>query len=420
MDLLSLPDIAAMLILMGVLDWLRRKHRDASVDLWMLGLTFILLETLAVAILKGSPALAIAAHAFALDAYVLAAVTFGWAARKDLLPASLRLPLFLPPAFPLFAMATMYGFNLLVARVYLYTAGASLLFGVVYIVGFVKSGWAFRVRLLVTHCILWAPIIWLAALRDLRMMIYWGLCCLYLLVALSFRKCVRRGGIGGIVIVTGFVLWAGCFLAHPLVRTLPVWNGLNEEIWTMQKFLVIIGMLLVLLEDQTELLKREAMHDPLTGLPNRRLFEDRLVQALERARRSGRSAAMFVIDLDNFKDINDTHGHRTGDLVLERTSSVLRAKLRGSDTLARWGGDEFNVIVNDLQRPEDCDLIAETLRTAIRSVDVPKGSGPLRGSIGYAIFPNDVADATELCELADVRMYREKRKRQALPFAKSS
>src|ERR1700735_5596421 len=102
MNLLSLPDIVAMVLLMGVLDWVRRKHRDASVDLWMLGLTFILLATVSVAVLRGPPTLSRISHARALDAYVLAAVTFGWAAREDLFPGPVRLPLFLPAAIPLF------------------------------------------------------------------------------------------------------------------------------------------------------------------------------------------------------------------------------------------------------------------------------------------------------------------------------
>jgi diguanylate cyclase (GGDEF)-like protein len=253
------------------------------------------------------------------------------------------------------------------------------------------------------------------ALRaQYRLLIYWGLAFLYLLVALSFRKRVRRENVGGLVIVAGFVVWALCFLAHPFVRDLPVYNDLNEQIWTMQKFFVVIGMLLVLLEDQTHLLSEEALQDPLTALPNRRLFDDRLVQALSRVRRTGLTAAVFVIDLDNFKQINDSFGHRTGDLVLVQASQMLKSNIRSTDTVARCGGDEFNVIVNDLTRPEDCERIAAALRAALASVDLPgEPSVPLSASIGFAIFPDDVTDPMELCELADVRMYKEKRTKAA-------
>src|ERR1700722_6427059 len=153
MNLLSLPDIVAMVLLMGVLDWLRRKHRDASVDIWMLGLTFILLETVAVAVLRGSPDLSRISHTIALDAYVLAAVTFGWAAREDLFPGPARLPLFLPPAVPLFAMTTMYGFDIFVSRAYFIIGATSLVLGVLYILLFLGGGRIFKARVLGIHLI---------------------------------------------------------------------------------------------------------------------------------------------------------------------------------------------------------------------------------------------------------------------------
>jgi diguanylate cyclase (GGDEF)-like protein len=178
----------------------------------------------------------------------------------------------------------------------------------------------------------------------------------------------------------------------------------------MQKFFVIVGMLLVLLEEQTRRLQADAMHDPLTGLPNRRLFDDRLLQAMSRAQRNGLTTAVFVVDLNNFKMINDTHGHRCGDLVLARTAHVLKSKIRGSDTLARCGGDEFSVIVNDLTRASDCERIAAVLRSAVAAVEMPVDlKVKLSASVGFALFPDDVADAAELCDLADVRMYKDKR-----------
>jgi diguanylate cyclase (GGDEF)-like protein len=410
MNLLSLPDIAGMVILMGVLDWLRRKYRDSSVDLWMLGLMFILLEAVAVAVLRGSPAMSRGAHAMALDAYVLAGVTFGWAAREDLIPGQRQLPLFLLPAVPLFVISTMYGWGVTATTAYVTVVLASVILGAGYAAAFIRGDWKFKGKLLLIHAIIWTPMLWMASTQQLRLLVYWGLTCLYLLVAVSFRNRVRRGRIGGLIIVTGFVVWALCFLAHPFVRGVPFYFDLDEQLWTMQKFFVIIGMFLVLLEEQTRRLEEEAMHDPLTGLPNRRLFDDRLLQAMSRAQRTGLSSAVFVVDLDNFKTINDTLGHRTGDVVLARAAEVLRTKIRSSDTLARCGGDEFSVIVNDLARPSDCEVIAEILRNAVASVEMPPTvKGPLRGSIGYAIYPDDVSSAAELCELADVRMYKDKR-----------
>jgi len=410
MNLLSLPDIAGMVILMGVLEYLRRKYRQEHVNLWMLGLTFILLEVIAVAVLRNYPSMGRLAHAMALDAYVLAGVTFGWAAREDLIPGQKHLPLFLLPAIPLFAITTVYGMSVTRTTVYIAITTVSLVLGVAYAALFIRGEWRFRTKLLVVHVIIWSPMIKMAMTGQLRLLTYWGLTCLYLLVAVSFRNRVHRGRIGGLIIVSGFVVWALCFLAHPFVRALPFYFDIDEQLWTMQKFFVIIGMLLVLLEEQTRRLEDEAMHDPLTDLPNRRLFNDRLLHAISRADRTGLSAAVFVIDLDNFKVVNDTFGHRAGDLVLARAGQILKSKIRSSDTLARCGGDEFNVIVSDLARAGDCDRIAAALRAAVGSVDLPVGAtATLTASVGYALYPDDVTDADELCELADVRMYKDKR-----------
>jgi diguanylate cyclase (GGDEF)-like protein len=118
-----------------------------------------------------------------------------------------------------------------------------------------------------------------------------------------------------------------------------------------------------------------------------------------------------VVDLDNFKQINDQHGHRSGDQVLVQCGEKLKSRIRMTDTIARSGGDEFNIIVTDLQRPDDCKRIAEGLRSGMAEVELPAGFGQrLSGSIGYAIFPDDGIDAAELCDLADVRMYKDKRR----------
>jgi len=414
MTLQSLPDIAGMLIMIGVLLWLRRAYRDARVDLWMIGLTFILVEAIAAAMFR-SKAYTLATHMLALDSYVLAGVAFGWAARKDVLPGNRRIPFSILPATPLFMLATIYGLDVTNPTPYLYLSLASLIAGIAYMLFAVKSGLRYRLALVAIHMAIWIPIVVFAVHRQSRWLVYWGLACLYLLVALSFRTLVRRDRIGGIVIVTGFIFWAICFFLHPLVRELPDYTGIVEQLWNYQKFFVILGMLLVLLEEQTRRCQEEAMHDPLTALPNRRLFDDRLAQALERSRRTGMSAALFALDLDNFKQVNDTHGHRVGDMVLIQAADALRGKVRSSDTLARYGGDEFSIIVNDLMRREDCERIAESLRSAVEGVRLPPG-GPRRltVSIGYALFPDDAPVAVSLCEAADHNMYAQKAHNRSL------
>jgi diguanylate cyclase (GGDEF)-like protein len=410
MDFLSLPDITGMLIMMGVLLWLRRAYRDTRVNLWMIGLTFILIEAIAVAMLRSKEFTQIT-HVIALDAYVLAGVSFSWAARKEILPGKRRIPLSILPATPLFVLATFYGFDVTKRAAYVYVALACLILGVLYNLFVVRTGVRFRLALVALHLGIWLPILYFAEHGLLRWLVYWGLTCLYLLVALSFRGLVTRDRVGGVVIVAGFCIWAMCFFLHPLARGTE-WNGVVSQVWDMQKFFVILGMVLVLLEEQTRRRQDEAMHDPLTSLPNRRLFDDRLTQALERSRRTGLNTALFALDLNGFKDVNDTHGHQTGDMVLIQMANALRSKVRGSDTLARRGGDEFSVIVNDLARREDCERIADALRAAIEGVRLPEG-GPaqLTVSIGYALFPEDAQAAVSLCEAADAHMYGRKRQK---------
>ena len=396
-----------MLLMMGVLGWLRRKHRDESVNLWLFGLLFILIEAIAVAVFRSSAGARLWTHVLALDAYLAAGATFAWAAHEDLLPGR-RLPLLLLPAVPMFLLATLYGLDLYRSTPYVYITGVTLVLGAFLVVLWVGGTLRQRLALLAIHLIIWVPSVLLAQRGDLRSVVYWNLTCLYLLVALSFRRRLRRGQIGGVVIVAGFTIWAMCFFLHPMVRSSSVYGGLVDEVWNMQKFLVILGMVLTLLEGETERRKGEAMHDVLTGLPNRRLFGDRLAQALERSLRSGRSTALFLIDLDNFKQVNDTLGHKAGDLVLQAAAQQLQSKVRSSDTLARCGGDEFCVIVNELTRREDCDRIALALAAALGQIAVPGGA--LSGSIGYAVFPQDAADGDALFATADSHMYQSKRR----------
>ena len=408
MNLLVIPDIAGLMILMGVLWWARITYRDQTVNLWLLGLGFVLLESVAVAIYKNTSIFHAGSHTVALDAYLFAAMTFGVASREDLLPGTRHVPFFLLPALPMFAIATGYGMEVTSTAFYMGVGAATLVAGLVYLWFGTTSG-KVRGLLLTIHAVMWTPMLLMAQRGMLRWMVYWGLACLYLLVAATFRSRVRRDGIGGLVIVCGFVLWAVCLLLHPAVRNLPRYDAVLSQVWNMQKFFVIIGMLLVLLEDQTRRREDEAMHDSLTGLPNRRLFDDRLAQALERSRRTGTTTVLFSLDLNGFKQINDLHGHRDGDRVLQLVAIRLREKIRGSDTLARCGGDEFCVIVSDVVRPEDCRIIAANLRSAVAMVGADSGGRyTLSCSVGYALFPRDATDAETLCGLADAEMYRDK------------
>jgi diguanylate cyclase (GGDEF)-like protein len=414
MTTVSLPDVAAMLILMGILGGLMRRHAGHRVESWLLGLTFILVQLIASAVSRGAPSLLVGTRILSLNCFVLAAATFSWAARGAGWSRQSRVPVYLFPVVPLMALCTLYAVSAGSPKTYLWIIGVSLLVGIVYIIAVRRRRPGRLVTLAAMHCWLWLPMFLFAEQSRFRDMVYWGLCCLYLLTAFSFRRLVYRGRIGGLVIVAGFAIWGFCFALRPWLEAHPVYGSLLEETQNMQKFFVTIGMLLVLLEDETERSEQQALTDPLTGLPNRRLFDDRMVQALERARRFHTTVALFVIDLNGFKEINDSCGHATGDHALQQTSLHLKARVRSSDTVARMGGDEFCVLLAEVGE-SDCERIAKLLKQAVETVELPEGCpGPLSASAGYAVFPRDAETAGALLNLADARMYEEKRALAAL------
>lgn len=158
-----------------------------------------------------------------------------------------------------------------------------------------------------------------------------------------------------------------------------------------------------------EQLQHLAHHDVLTGLPNRMLFMDRLQQALDRARRRGRTFAIMFLDLDEFKRINDVHGHVTGDRVLRDVAARLRDAVRVSDTVARFGGDEFAFVVDDLAQATDLAIVAAKIRQAFAEpIALAEGEFLVGASIGVSLYPDDGADADALLKRADAAMYSAK------------
>ncbi|MTJ83658.1 MAG: GGDEF domain-containing protein [Telmatospirillum sp.] len=152
-----------------------------------------------------------------------------------------------------------------------------------------------------------------------------------------------------------------------------------------------------------------AQHDPLTGLPNRALFSDRLQTALSRARRNAEHVALMFVDLDRFKPVNDTHGHGVGDLLLKEVADRMRGCVRDSDTVARIGGDEFVVLLPAVGSSADALQVAEKIRAALCHDFLLAGERLLiSASIGVALFPENGVDAIELSKNADDAMYRAK------------
>jgi diguanylate cyclase (GGDEF)-like protein/PAS domain S-box-containing protein len=173
-----------------------------------------------------------------------------------------------------------------------------------------------------------------------------------------------------------------------------------------------IGLLsdITTLKSRADLLEEKAQHDILTQLPNRALLHDRLQLALARARRDRGEFAICYIDLDEFKPVNDHYGHAAGDTLLIEISARLRSLLRGGDTAARVGGDEFVLILTQLADAEECRQAADRVLTAITAPVVIDGHViSVSASIGIALYPRDGKDANDLLMLADQAMYEAKR-----------
>jgi len=160
-------------------------------------------------------------------------------------------------------------------------------------------------------------------------------------------------------------------------------------------------------------LMRSACHDELTGLPNRRLFFDRIRTAVARARRCHSRLGLLYVDVDDFKQVNDRHGHAVGDALLREVAARLVECARESDTVARLGGDEFVLLLEDLHAPEDAEHCAAKIRAALAQ-PVPTLCAPLRigASIGIALFPDHADQVETLLMHADTGMYATKRIRK--------
>jgi diguanylate cyclase (GGDEF)-like protein len=213
------------------------------------------------------------------------------------------------------------------------------------------------------------------------------------------------------------------------ISTAGVWHG---EIWSRRKDGEVypeqititaikdrteqVTHYVAVLRDITERKRLEnevsqlAFFDTLTQLPNRRLFNDRLGQSLTRAQREKSSLALMFIDLDKFKPINDSYGHETGDWMLQTVARRIESSLRASDTAARVGGDEFLVLLPDLQSNDDALAVAEKIRKALEQPVITLSGVTLlaSASIGIAIYPDQAQTTEDLLRLGDRAMYEAK------------
>ena len=178
--------------------------------------------------------------------------------------------------------------------------------------------------------------------------------------------------------------------------------------WAVLKHRVKSVVAKVIAERKVKLL---AYRDSLTGLPNRLLFADRLEQAVVRSERSRTSMALMLVDIDDFKLVNDSFGHDAGDKLIKAVGQLISRSLRRADTIARLGGDEFAVIIEGIESPDDAISIADNLTTILEhNVRLDDQETYTSASIGIAVYPDDGKDARTLLKNADTAMYRAKEK----------
>ena len=177
-----------------------------------------------------------------------------------------------------------------------------------------------------------------------------------------------------------------------------------------------VSKVVVVSRDVTERMKIEeklrhlSYHDMLTGLPNRLLFSDRLKQAIATAKRDKiHIVSLMFMDLDNFKEINDSFGHAAGDLVIKEVASRIQDCLRESDTAARMGGDEFVILLPAIEAPDDAMIVAKKIRHALcQPIDLGNHGLTVSTSIGIAVYPEHGSEEETLLKHADAAMYHAK------------
>ncbi len=424
MNIQLLPDLAAMATLLTILYFLRRRHKQEDVGLWIIGMLFIFLEAIAHVFYMSSGPRHVPAHVVALDAYLAAGIIFLWAASKHLFPRRATLTYLLLNSIPLAAVQTIYAMDIRRAAPYRITAVCGLAIALIALLILARTSRTKKVWWLIpVQLAIWGSAWIFGSMQMYRDAAYIPLFVLYLAVAVLFQFSLPRKSLGKVAIVIGFAIWALVFLLHSWVTNRPQFIPVAAEVWDWQKFLVTIGMLLVMLERQVTSNEWLALHDQLTGLPNRRRFEDRLSQSIRNSQANGTRTAVMMIDLNGFKAINDSQGHDVGDLLLQQIAHSLRNVIRSPDTLARLGGDEFIIVASDL--PIDSP-VAQIVKNCTSRIDdalrkpftIAGLELAVSGSVGVAIFPDDAADEVLLRRLADQRMYEQKRLPTA-PLAES-
>ena len=410
MDSSYLPDIFALSLFIGGFRPLVRRV-GAHVNLWFLGWGFLLLHYVILSVTARTGPMHAPRSLAALWTTELCALCFVVAAAN--IPASNLGPtLALELAVPVLLQSALA--VLCPGRADVHVAAVALFFapGLHMLLlrahrsrAMVVLGAAFAVFAAVTLTV--------AGRAGTAMPIAHGaLALLFLTASYLYAAASGRFSRGIVAAVAGLATWGLSYPLADLYRHLYPGATISRALLECPRYLVVAGIILSLLEEHIRRTERMAMHDPLTDLPNRRLFEERLVTTMEEARLNRTTIACLVIDVDNFKHINDTLGHTAGDHLLRALAVRLAWHMSPRDILARTGGDEFTALLAGVSDENHLRFIASAMMSAAsvpiaidddQSIDV-------RISVGIALSPDHADDIDELRRMADEAMYSAKRR----------
>ena len=414
-DLNYLPDIFSLAVFIAGFRPLVRKV-GPHVNLWFLGWTFMLVRSIALFFLQPAGTLHVVTTFFAYWPQDLCALTFLMAAgnmrgRKACAEFAGVL------AIPVLAQSALF---LLGNHSPVLALGVMVLFLLPAIYVSIAPAPRYRpfVVLSVAFALAAATLLPLAVRRP-EVVGNGMLCVLFLSSAYLYLVSGARKTRGAIVAVAGLIGWAFSFPIVAIFARLRPEMVLNRTLVSGPHYLVVVGIILTLIEEYVVRTERLAMHDPLTDLPNRRLFEERLIATMEEARIARTTVACLVIDVDNFKTINDTLGHSAGDQLLRALAVRLSWHMSPRDILARTGGDEFTALLAGVTDEHHLRFIAGAMMSAASVPIMVDGKAvDVRISVGIALSPDDADDIDTLRRAADEAMYSAKRRGgSALAFA---
>lgn len=407
MDYSSLPNIVALALLITTYRPLVRRS-GGHVNLWFVGWTFVLCNCIN-QLLTGSSGAGSGWPMFISTATLVCAGLFfltGAAnSRERVIPWRLMLAL---AAAPL-AQAVLISWQGSSGRLLLPAANALYLLPTAIVAAY-RRPWTRPVLMVSAAFALFGLTTVGLAAHPLAMRAG-ALLLIYLSAAYLTLRTAEWHTRGVLATALGLTLWGVKYTFVLLMTHFHPSFGMNRALLQMPEYLVVGGSLLSMIEERLAHAERLATHDPLTNLPNRRRFQERFAEALKEARAERTTVACLVIDVDNFKRINDTMGHSAGDALLRALAVRLAWHMSPRDVLARTGGDEFTAMLAGVSNEHYLRFVAGAMMSAV-SVPVQVEGQPVdvRISMGIALSPDDADEIDDLVRLADQAMYRAKRR----------